>query len=191
MLLKVIWVHGCTHLHAFQARHSGPTGTQLPPFGKAISREQVFHRPLSRLSEALALGDKRCICLLMSIQLGGKDMVGGSPCVPVNHMPPLQEGFLDSSSQRHSGDPAWQEEKEPAFLCLPAVSVICPSQGLPRAWVPLSRLLMYSQEQPPHSPQGCPRQLASAFPQGRTSASHLHGGLWPCEPPPSTGSALP
>lgn len=58
-------------------------------------------------------------------------------------------------------------------ICLQFLS-FCPSQGLPRALAPLSGFFMHSQEQPRHSPQGCPWQLASALPRGPTSASHLH-----------------
>lgn len=56
--------------------------TQVPPapsahVGKTISRERAFHRRLSRLCEAPALGDKPCICLLMSIYAQSVSQGGG------------------------------------------------------------------------------------------------------------------
>lgn len=96
-------------------------------------------------------------------------------------MPPLEKGFLDSASQRHSGDPAWQEEKRSAFLRLPAASVILSQPGPATGIGSTLDFFMHSQDQPHRSPQGCPWQLAGVFSSGRTSASHLHGVLWPGE----------
>lgn len=46
--------------------------------------------------------------------------------------------------------------------CLQFLS-LCPSRGLPWALVSLSGFFMHFQDQPHHSPQGCPGQPASVL----------------------------
>lgn len=64
------------------------------------------------------------ICLVCEPVVGG----GGSLCPSKPHAS-LTRGVLRFCQSEASGAPEWQEEKRPAFLCLPAVSVILPQPG--------------------------------------------------------------